>query len=293
VRCLWKNPRHRMMPLADTHRADDDPLRPVERIVDIVFAGEPAGRGRRSAIALGSVLAVVVTIGALTARMGPSAGQWSAEMAARIHDAIATERSVELTPPAPPPVVLPAPPTASPANAPQLRLKGPSALRGRPAPAAPAQAGALAAVSDAPVDFTGTAFVVGSSAAYAGGTTMRSGTNRAPVAGAVAPGGTGNGASAASGSLARPVSLDQSAWSCDQWPSEADSLQINEQTVVVRVIVRPDGRAERVDIVSDPGFGFGQAARVCVLANRFEPALDAGGHPIAATSPPMRVRFFR
>lgn len=281
-----------MMSLVDTNRADDGPRRAAERIVDIVFAGEPAGRGRRSAIAFGTVLAVLGTIGALTARMGPSAGPWSAEMAARIHDAIATERAVELTPPAPPPAALPALPTASTASVSHLRLKGPAPAHGRPAPAAPAQAGALAAASDAPADFTGTAFVVGNSAAYAGGTTMRSGTSRAPVAGAVAPGGTGNGTSPTSHSLARPVSLDQSAWSC-QWPSEADAQQIDEQTVVLRVTVRLDGRAERADVVSDPGFGFGQAARVCALATRFEPARDVEGHPVPAMSPPIRVHFFR
>jgi protein TonB len=282
-----------MMSLPDTDREGDEPLRPAERIVDIIFAGEPAGRGRRSAIAFGTVLAVLGTVGVLTARMGPSAGPWSAEMAARIHDAIATQRTVELTPPAPPPpVARPASATASTARVPHLPLERPAPAHGRPAPAAPARAGALAAAAEAPADFTGTAFVVGNSAAYAGGTTMRSGTSRAPVAGAVAPGGTGNGATSDPGRLARPVSLDQSAWSC-QWPSEADAQQIDEQTVVLRVTVRPDGRAERADIVSDPGFGFGQAARFCALATRFEPARDTAGHPMRATSPPIRVHFFR
>jgi protein TonB len=215
-------------------------------------------------------------------------------MAARVHDAIAAERAVEITPPAPPPIApTSAPRPPPPTLAPRLAAKG-AALpsHGRPAPAAPAQAGALAGASEAPVDFTGTAFVVGNSAAYAGGTTMRSGTSRTPVAGAVAPDGTGDGTAPAARSLARPVSLDQSAWSC-QWPSEADAQQIDEQTVVLRVVVRVDGRAERVDVVSEPGFGFGQAARTCAMATRFEPARDAAGHAIAATSPPIRVHFFR
>ena len=224
--------------------------------------------------------------------MGPSAGPWSAEMAARVHDAIAAERAVEITPPAPPPIAPTSAPTPTPTRAPRLAAKG-AALpsHGRPAPAAPAQAGALAAASEAPIDFTGTAFVVGNSAAYAGGNTERSGTSRTPVAGAVAPG-TGNGTAPTARSLARPVSLDQSAWSC-QWPSEADAQQIDEQTVVLRVVVRVDGRAERADVVSEPGFGFGQAARTCAMATRFEPARDAAGHAIAATSPPIRVHFFR
>jgi protein TonB len=280
--------------LSDPNRAQDGRPRPVERIVDIVFADEPTGRARRFAIGFGVVLSALGTLAVVIGRMGSSAGPWSAEMAARIHDAIAAERAVEIATPAPSPIATPSAPAPSAARAPRLAPKGPAPppTRGRPAPAAPAQAGALAVVSEAPIDFTGTAFVVGNSAAYAGGTTMPSGTSRTPVAGAVAPGGTGDGTSPAVRSLARPVSLTQGAWSC-QWPSEADAQQINEQTVVLRVTVRPDGRAERADVVSDPGFGFGQAARTCALATHFEPARDAAGQVTAATSPPIRVHFFR
>jgi protein TonB len=63
--------------------------------------------------------------------------------------------------------------------------------------------------------------------------------------------------------------------------------------VVIRVGVRADGRAERVDVVSDPGLGFGPAAGNCALGTRFQPARNAAGEPIAATSPLIRVRFFR
>jgi hypothetical protein len=282
--------------LANVDRERDGPRARAERIVDIVFAGEPAGRGRRFAIGFGVVLCAVGAIGVAVGRMAPGAGPWSAEMAARVHDAIRAERSVELTPPAPPPSApsaVPAPPAA---RAPRLVAKAaPAPTHERPAPAAPAQAGALAAVSEAPADFTGTAFVVGNSVAYAGGTTMRSGTSQAPVAGAVAPGGTGNGASAPAHSLARPATLKPENWPCnngDDWPSEADALQINEQTVVVRVRVRADGRAERVDVIADPGFGFGQASRTCALRTHFDPELDDAGHPVAATLP-LRVRFSR
>ena len=93
-------------------------------------------------------------------------------------------------------------------------------------------------------------------------------------------------------SRARQVSLDQSAWNCP-WPAEADVEQVNEQTVVLRASVRADGQADRVDILSDPGFGFGAAARLCALRTRFEPAQDVAGQPITAHSPPIRVHFFR
>jgi protein TonB len=157
--------------------------------------------------------------------------------------------------------------------------------------AAAAQAGHLAAASPEPADFTGTAFVVGVGSSYAGGTTTSHGTSKTPARGLVAPGGTGDGAGAAR-SQARPVSLDQEAWNCP-WPAEADAQQVNEQTVVLRATVHADGRAERVDVLADPGFGFGSAARLCALATRFEPARDPAGKPMTSLSPPIRVHFFR
>jgi periplasmic protein TonB len=161
--------------------------------------------------------------------------------------------------------------------------------RGRPTP--PAQAGQLAAVSPAPVDFTGSAFIVGSGASYVGGVTSSTGTSHKPVLGAVIPG-TPRSPSLAVGDRARPVSLDQSAWNCP-WPADADAQQVNEQTVVLRASIRADGRADTVDVIADPGFGFGAAARLCALRTRFEPAHDRAGLPIAAQSPPIRVHFFR
>ncbi len=136
----------------------------------------------------------------------------------------------------------------------------------------------------------GMAFVVGSGATYAGGSTTGKGTNRAPITGDVARGGTGTGGAALSRS--RPVSLDQEAWSCP-WPAEADAQQVNEQTVVLRATVRADGRAERVDVLADPGYGFGAAARLCALATRFEPARDPAGQTVTSLSPPIRVHFSR
>ncbi|HEY6477672.1 MAG TPA: ferric siderophore ABC transporter substrate-binding protein, partial [Polyangia bacterium] len=139
-----------------------------------------------------------------------------------------------------------------------------------------------------PLDFTGSAFIVGSGPSYAGGTTTSSGTSKQPVSGPVAPNGTGGGAR----SRARPVSLDQAAWSCP-WPAEADARQVDQETVVIRVAVAADGRPDRVEVVEDPGFGFGQAARQCALATRFGAARNAAGESVAALSPPIRVHFFR
>jgi protein TonB len=88
------------------------------------------------------------------------------------------------------------------------------------------------------------------------------------------------------------VFLARQSWSCP-WPSEAESLPVDEETVVIRVVVRPDGTAESVAIVSDPGHGFGQAAASCAMRTPFVPAHAAGGAPIRATSAPIRVRFTR
>jgi protein TonB len=257
------------------------------RIVDLVFAPEGRGRKRRLLVGLGVVAGLYAVVLGFLGGLGQSAGPWSAEMAARIHDAIAIERTVDVPPPAPPPEPPPEAPVVRAPRLPRTAQARSAAAHARPA--APAQAGALAAVSPEPVDLTGTAFVVGSGPVYAGGTTTASGTNKKAVTGAVAAGGTGEGSAR---SLARAVSLDQAAWSCP-WPTEADSQQINEQTVVIRVVVRADGRAERVEVVSDPGMGFGQAARNCALGTRFQPARNTAGEPIAAPSPPIRVHFFR
>jgi periplasmic protein TonB len=258
------------------------------RIVDLVFAGEPCGRVRR--LALGGACVVALYVGAIlvVGHFGRSGASICAEMAARVHDAIAAERAVDVTPPPKPPPVEtpPAPRVAEPAIREHVHTAA-----AHHAPAAPAQAGQIAAASTSPVDFTGSAFVVGSGPSYAGGTTTNSGTNRKPATGAVAPNGTGTGDGAAR-SRARPVSLDQAAWNCP-WPAEADARQVDQETVVLRVSVGVDGRAERVDVLEDPGFGFGRAARQCALSTRFGPARDPAGDPIAALSPPIRVHFYR
>ena len=257
------------------------------RIVDLVFAGEPGGRVRRLAIGGACVVALYASAILVVGHFGRSGASICAEMAARVHDAIAAERAVDVTPPPKPPPPAETPPTPHVAE-PAIREHVQTAAAHH-APAAPAQAGQIAAASTAPLDFTGSAFVVGSGSSYAGGTTTSAGTNRKPATGAVSANGTGDGVAR---SRARPVSLDQAAWNCP-WPSEADARQVDQETVVIRVAVGADGRADRVDVLQDPGFGFGSAARQCALATRFGAARNPAGDPIAALSPPIRVHFFR
>ena len=134
-------------------------------------------------------------------------------------------------------------------------------------------------------------FVTGTAKTYAGGVTAPTGTTTSPVEGSevgARPAPAGN----VSLDRSTPVALADQSWSCP-WPTDADSLQIDEQVVVIRVVVRCDGTAESVALVSDPGHGFAAAAAACALRTRFAPARAANGNPVRATSPPIRVRFTR
>ncbi len=263
---------------------DDRPA----RIVDLVFAGEPGGRIRRLALGAAMVVGLYAVAILVVGAFGRSGASVAAEMAARVHDAIAAERAVDVTPPPPPPPPAEAPPVSHVAE-PAIRAHVHTAARRAPAP--PAQAGQLAAASTSPLDFTGSAFVVGSGPSYAGGSTTSSGTNRQAVTGTVAPSATGQ---APPRSRARPVSLAQADWSC-AWPAEADALQINHQTVVIRAAVRASGNIDHIDVLSDPGYGFGAEARQCALQNQaqFGAARNNAGDPVAGVSVPIRVHFDR
>ncbi|RLB51521.1 MAG: hypothetical protein DRI90_22880 [Deltaproteobacteria bacterium] len=91
----------------------------------------------------------------------------------------------------------------------------------------------------------------------------------------------------------RPPQLTGSrSWDCP-FPAQADTEQVDRATAVVSVTIGANGRAIRAQILSDPGYGFGRAAQRCAMSKRYEPALNADGRPITATTPPIRVRFSR
>ncbi|MDC0740639.1 energy transducer TonB [Polyangium mundeleinium] len=91
----------------------------------------------------------------------------------------------------------------------------------------------------------------------------------------------------------RPASLHgDRAWDCD-FPSEAEAAGIRNVVVVLRILVRADGRAQNVEVVSDPGYGFGAQARFCAAQHHYRPALDRDGQPIQASLGPIRIRFVR
>ncbi len=88
------------------------------------------------------------------------------------------------------------------------------------------------------------------------------------------------------------VQLASRRWDC-AWPAEAEHEDILEQLVPIRVVVTESGVVERVDVLSDPGYGFGAAARRCARSARFSAARDASGRLIRAQSAPIHVRFVR
>lgn len=91
----------------------------------------------------------------------------------------------------------------------------------------------------------------------------------------------------------RPASLNGARqWDCG-FPSSADVEGIRSAVVVLRIIVRPDGRPQKIEVVSDPGHGFGTHARNCAKQHRFQPALDRDGNPIKGSIGPIPIRFMR
>ena len=190
--------------------------------------------------------------------------------------------------------------------APPVRAAQPTAPVAPPPPAA--QAGkVLTALADPnePVDLTGGGFVTGNADSFVGGVTAAAGTGTVATHSAAAsstgkPGGTGTAARPVA--TAKPTGPDKSRaaaittgsnWSSCPFPPEANADQVDYGVVTLIVTVRPDGSARSAQVVSDPGHGFGRAARLCALSKRYAAALDRDGNAIMGTTPPIRVTFTR
>src|SRR5690606_41276464 len=89
-----------------------------------------------------------------------------------------------------------------------------------------------------------------------------------------------------------PKPMGGGGWDCP-FPSEADVEQINYARVTLVVLVGTDGRARSANVLSDPGHGFGRAARRCALQKRYSVGKDRLGRPVAKTTPPINVTFRR
>lgn len=161
-------------------------------------------------------------------------------------------------------------------------------------PPAPAEASKILAADPDPLDFSNDGFVQGDAGAYAGGQTHADGTSKKAVYDTNAvptgtPGGTGVATAPPRVDRSRGASLvNKGNLERCPFPSEADAEQIDDAYVTIEVRVRPDGTAETVSILQDPGHGFGREARKCALREKYNSALDIDGNAIPGAS---RVRF--
>jgi TonB family protein len=70
-----------------------------------------------------------------------------------------------------------------------------------------------------------------------------------------------------------------------------EALKMNFRgTVLLRVNVRPDGRATHIEVVKDPGFGLAAKAIEAVKTWLFKPATGPDGTPVG-TATPIEVTF--
>lgn len=187
---------------------------------------------------------------------------------------------------------------------PQAALNAPPAGAPPPPPAAAGKVLTANADPNEPVDLTGNTFVQGEAEQYMGGVTAASGTASSPTYNPHAapggrPGGTGTGPVSSAPvqqqgpDRSKPPGISGGSWSSCDFPPEADQDQVDYAVVVIVVTVRADGSAMSVKVTSDPGHGFGRAARMCALSKRYTPATDRDGAPAVGTTPPIHVTFTR
>ena len=244
--------------------------------------------------------------------------QFVGEARAVMHDFLWTTYEVEPPPPPkvqeqekpkePEPEPEPAPaPAPKPVVQPQAKPAEAKPVEAKPAepPPAAAQAGKTLTAADDVADFSNDFTMVQGDGRYAGGTTAAKGTATTAVRDPNAkeggvPGGKGSAEAPPpppppnEPDRSRPARPANAAWSCSHlFPPEADAEGIDNATVSIAVTVRPDGSVQSVKVLSDPGNGFGRAARTCALSQRFEPAFDRSGQPTTATTAPFTVRFTR
>jgi protein TonB len=273
--------------------SDEDPL---GRILEV---GSKSGR---TGLLIGLLSALIIHgAGARQAYLlTTGVGEWASALRAAIHDHLWTTYEVEVpAPPAPPP------PAEEKPDEPVKAPRPPAAAKAAPAepPPAAAQAGKVLtreAAPDEPVDLTGNAFVTGNADTYAGGVTASTGTDTRAVRD---PNATGDGVRGGKGTTKNapaeeaadlssgPALPPGGSWSCP-FPPEADTDQIDFQIVPILVTIGPDGSVLSAKVMTDPGHGFGRAARECALRQRLVPARDRQGRPIAATAP-LNVKFTR
>ncbi|MEJ7735119.1 MAG: hypothetical protein WKG00_38770 [Polyangiaceae bacterium] len=283
--------------------------RPPERdpLAAVIGLGE---RQTRVGMAIGVAVALLTHGGAAGKAMASlyEMGGVVAEMRASMKDYYWSLTDVEVDRPKPPPP--PAAPEEPPAPEPEPVAAAPKETPKQADPYEPPPAAAQAQkiltapeTPDAPVDLTDRGFVSGEGTGPGYGQVAAQGTATAPTFNPNAqvggkPGGTGTGpvksqpAAPAVDKSRVPTLLGGTNWQCP-FPPEADVDQVDSAVATVVVTVRPDGTAQSVKVLVDPGHGFGRAARMCALSRRWNFGLDAGGSPITAATPPVKIRFTR
>jgi protein TonB len=210
------------------------------------------------------------------------------------------EMDVVKEPPPPPPPEPEKPPEPEPEKAPP-----PPTQKDEPPPPPTEAAKVLTQEPkpEEPVDLTGNTFVTGNSDSFKGGQASTNGKGDKPVYNpAAANNGVVGGTGTAPVQAPAPPKDDKSRsagllgssdWNDCPFPGEADAEQIDRQAVLIKVHVKPDGSPESVDVVQDPGHGFGREARKCAMRKKYAPGLDPNGNPIGSITKPFRVRFER
>jgi protein TonB len=212
--------------------------------------------------------------------------------AVELKRALPVTEMVEVELPKPEPERTPEPEVApAPRQAPAARVQSPPSAADPPPTAA--QAGQVLDAKEV-VDF-GETFVTGAGSSYAGGVTDGTGTSKAAVHDAAARGNAGG-----RGVDPVPAAVDRSrppelvggdSWNCP-FPSEADDAGVDLAMVTLRLSVGSDGSVQGVNLVADPGNGFGREARRCATTKRFKPGLDRDGKAVALQFT-VNVRFRR
>jgi protein TonB len=265
-------------------------------------------------LSLALVLALLLHAAAAypTARAASGAQSFARGVLDQLRRALDERVDIQLEPEPPPPEPEPPPPPEPEPEPPPPAPPPPAAPPPEPPPPAPkepeppapeaAQAGqVLAAEPDPnePLDLTGNTFVQGTADYYAGGVTASHGTSSQAVRNRLAraggtPGGTGRAAAAAPSAvdLSRTCGPKRKDWRSCPFPPEADVEQINHARVTVTVTVSANGEALDVRALTDPGFGFAEAARRCALGKAYVPALDRSGAAIPSSCS-ISVRFAR
>ena len=195
------------------------------------------------------------------------------------------EYEIEPPPPPPPEPPPPEPEPEVPKEAPPPR----AVAMATPPPVA--QAGkVLTADPDEPVDLTGDGFVQGTGDTFAGGVTSSTGTSHTavkdvqPIPSAEPGPTTRPGPVAGARDMSRKAALlGGSSWDRCGFPAEADIEQINSARVSLVVTIDAEGHATGATVTQDPGFGFGALAKRCALRERYSPALNKAGEPVAGT----------